>query len=210
MFQQVRASRWTSQSATNGVGVSSSPPLTEEGGTTSRRYEEEERLEAVLGSLELEPKQHAYLTERFLPYLRFLEDGAHDNRLIHYALRIPTIVLATILPALIAADPGAEGRALAVALGVIVAATTAVEHFLNSGERWRHYRATVERLKSQAWLFVEEADPTYRADSGHRAAFPAFAAAAEQSFSQESVRYVTQVVSERPVSGAPERPAPAE
>ena len=200
----------TSQSATNGVGVSSSPPLTKEGGTTSRRYEEEERLEAVLGSLELEPKQHAYLTERFLPYLRFLEDGAHDNRLIHYALRIPTIVLATILPALIAADPGAEGRALAVALGVIVAATTAVEHFLNSGERWRHYRATVERLKSQAWLFVEEADPTYRADSGHRAAFPAFAAAAEQSFSQESVRYVTQVVSERPVSGAPERPAPAE
>lgn len=130
--------------------------------------------------------------------------------MIHYLLRIPAIVLATIVPALIAADLGANGRALAVALGVIVAATSAVEQFLNTGERWRHYRATVERLKSQAWLFIEQADPAYQTDGGHRAAFPAFAAGAEQAFSDESIRYVTQVISERPAAGAADRAQPAE
>lgn len=96
-----------------------------------------------------------------------------------------------------------------MALGVIVAATSAVEHFLNTGERWRHFRATVERLKSQAWLFVEQADPAYQTDDGHRAAFLAFAAVAEQAFSDESIRYVTHVISERPAASAVER-APAE
>ena len=175
--------------------------------TRPRRYEEEERLETIFGCLELDPKQLAYLTERFLPYLRYLEDGARNNRLIHYSLRIPAIVLATIVPALIAADLGANGRALAVALGVIVAATSAVEQFLNTGERWRHYRATVERLKSQAWLFIERADPAYQTDGGHRAAFPLFAAGAEQAFSEESVRYVTQVISERPAAAERAQPS---
>jgi hypothetical protein len=97
-----------------------------------------------------------------------------------------------------------------VALGVIVAATSAVEQFLNTGERWRHYRATVERLKSQAWLFIEQADPAYRTGGDHRAAFPTFVASAEQAFSDESIRYVTQVISERPAASAVDRAQPAE
>jgi hypothetical protein len=36
-----------------------------------------------------------------------------------------------------------------VVLGVIVAAATAVEHFLTSGQRWRHYRGSVELMKSE-------------------------------------------------------------
>jgi hypothetical protein len=71
----------------------------------------------------------SYFKRRYLAYLRWLEDGSATNLVRYYALRIPTIVLAALVPALVALDLGTVGRTITVALGVVVAATTTVEHF---------------------------------------------------------------------------------
>lgn len=111
-------------------------------------------------------------------------------------------MLATIVPALIAADLGTRGRYVAAALGVVVAATVAIDQFLNAGERWRHHRGTVERLKSEAWRFIERADPLYQREQSYREAFPVFAALAERELEDESSRYVARVVAEQASRGA--------
>ena len=109
-----------------------------------------------------------------VPRISALARGWVGNNLIaYYALRIPAIVLAALVPALVALDFGTVGRTITVVLGVIVAAATAVEHFLTSGQRWRHYRGSVELMKSEGWLYLELAGP-YANLGSLEAAFPTF------------------------------------
>jgi hypothetical protein len=96
----------------------------------------------------------SYFTRRYLEYLTWLENGSATNLTLYYALRIPAIILAALVPALVALNLDTTGRVITVLLGVVVAAATAVEHFLTSGQRWRHYRGSVELLKSEGWLFL--------------------------------------------------------
>jgi hypothetical protein len=164
-------------------------------------YEEERLLEHALAGLNLDAQITGYIRGRCLSYLRWLDNGAVSNRRLYYWLRIPALILAAAVPALVAADFGATGRAITVALGIVVAATTAVEHFLNSGERWRHYRSTVELTKSELWLFLELAEQ-YSHWTTHEAAFPTFVARAERLVQAEARQYVATIVAEqRPAGG---------
>jgi hypothetical protein len=137
-----------------------------------------------------------YFTLRFLEYLRWLEDGSAKNLILYYALRIPAIVLAALVPALVALDLGATGRIITVILGVVVAASTAVEHFLASGHGWRHYRGSVELMKSEGWLYVELAGP-YAKSGSLEAAFPLFVERVEALMRNEVTQYVTTIVAEQ-------------
>ena len=138
----------------------------------------------------------SYFTKRFLEYLRWLEDGSANSLIAYYALRIPAIVLAALVPALVALDFGTVGRTITVVLGVIVAAATAVEHFLTSGQRWRHYRGSVELMKSEGWLYLELAGP-YANLGSLEAAFPTFVRRVETLMRDEVKEYVTTIVVER-------------
>jgi nitrate reductase alpha subunit len=100
------------------------------------------------------------------------------------------------VPALIALNFGTVGRTITVVLGIVVAAATGVEHFLNSGQRWRHYRGTAELMKSEAWLYLELAGD-YARYSRHDAAFSTFVARAEALMRDEVREYVTAIVAER-------------
>ena len=57
----------------------------------------------------------------------------------YYGLRIPAIVLAAVVLALVA-NLGPGWRVVTVVFGVTVAAASAVEHFISAGDKWRHYR----------------------------------------------------------------------
>ena len=131
-----------------------------------KRHADEDELEQALGELRPTPVAARYLQRRVLPYARFCEDQANNSRLWYYWLRIPAIVLAAIVPALVAANLGSVTRWLATGLGIVVAGTTGVEHFLNVGARWRHYRSTVESLKSEAWSYLELAGAYRRVAPG--------------------------------------------
>ena len=95
----------------------------------------------------------------------------------YYALRLTAILGGVAIPVLVT-WPGpmataAAARGMAAILGVTVAAASAVEGLFRFGERWRHYRRTVEALKAEFWLPAQLAGP-YRGSSDRRHAFPAF------------------------------------
>jgi Protein of unknown function (DUF4231) len=116
------------------------------------------------------------------------------------------IVLAALVPALVALNLGTVGRTITVVLGVIVAAATAVEHFLTSGQRWRHYRGSVELMKSEGWLYLESAGPY--ANLSLEAAFPTFVGRVETLMRDEVNEYVTIISTTREGTGdQPVQPA---
>ena len=90
---------------------------------------------------------------------------------------------------------GATGRTITVILGVVVAASTAVEHFLASGQAWRHYRGSVELMKSEGWTYLELAGP-YSKSGSLQAAFPLFVDRVEALMRNEVTEYVTTIITE--------------
>jgi len=166
-----------------------------------RSHRDEEMLAETIAQATHDERIKSYFTKRFLEYLRWLEDGSASNLIVYYGLRIPAIVLAALVPALVALNLGSTGRVITVILGVIVAAATAVEHFLTSGQRWRHYRGSVELMKSEGWLYLELAGP-YSNLKSLEAAFPTFVGRVETLMRDEVNEYVTTIVAERERSGA--------
>jgi len=111
--------------------------------TKPKREADERDLERAAAGLQLPAPVATYVNYRILPYARFCENQANGSRLTYYWLRISAIVLAAIVPALVAANLGGATRWIATGLSILVAGTTGTEHFLNVGARWGHYRATV-------------------------------------------------------------------
>lgn len=166
------------------------------------RHRDERMLEEAVN--EIDPGEHvrSYFTRRYLEYVDWLEDGSSTNLRLYYALRIPAIVLAALVPALVALDLGTVGRTITVVLGVVVAATTATEHFLASGQRWRHYRGNVELMKSEGWLYLQLAG-SYAQYSTLDAAFPVFVDRVEALMRGEVSEYVTTIVAAQQPSATP-------
>ena len=156
-------------------------------------YADEEWLDRQINHLGVDEQGREYLRGRCIAYLRFLEKEAHINLRRYYGLRIPALVLAAIVPALVAANLGPGWRLVTVIFGITVAAATAVEHFVSAGEKWRHYRQAAEMMKSEAWLFVELAD-RYAPYKTHQEALPAFASAIETMVRGDVRDYVTRIV----------------
>jgi hypothetical protein len=163
-------------------------------------HRDENLLEEAIDRVSLDEQMRNYFKGRYLEYLRWLENGSTANLVRYYALRIPAIVLAALVPALVALNLGPVGRAITVVLGVIVAASTAVEHFLSSGQRWRHYRGTAELMKSEGWLYLQLAG-SYASYPTLEAAFRDFAGRVETLMRDEVREYVSTIVAEQ-------RPAP--
>jgi DNA-binding transcriptional LysR family regulator len=169
-------------------------------------YSEEDALDKAIDDTgDVEESIRRYFKTRYIPYLRWLENGSARNRLAYYALRIPAIVLSTLIPPLVAFDLGTTGRAITAGLGVVVASTTAIEHFLASGHRWRHYRGSVELMKSEGWLYLRLAG-RYSAYESRATAFQAFVDQVETQMRDEVREYVTTVTAEKgpvPASSPP-------
>lgn len=156
-------------------------------------FADEEWLDRQVDLLGLDDQGREYLRGRCIAYLRFLEKEARMNLRRYYGLRIPAIVLAAVVPALVAANLGPGWRVVTVIFGITVAAATAVEHFVSAGEKWRHYRQAAEMMKSETWLFVELAE-RYAAFGTHKEALPIFTSAIETMVRADVRDYVTRIV----------------
>ncbi|MEH2236948.1 DUF4231 domain-containing protein [Nostoc sp.] len=150
--------------------------------------------------------QRHFLRSRWLDQVLWMEGKANLSRDRHYLLRITTIVGGVILPALVSLNinttRSVNDRVKNViicstfSLSQIVAISAAIEEFFHYGERWRHYRRTVESLKSQGWQFSQFTGP-YRNYTSHEQAFNLFAGHVEDIIQRDVEIYATQVVQEK-------------
>ena len=81
-------------------------------------------------------------------------------------------------------------------ISLLVAISLAIEEFFNYGERWRHYRRTVESLKIEGWEFFQLSGG-YKDFQNHDEAYHSFAARVEDILRHEVDAYISEVVREK-------------
>ena len=168
---------------------------------TSYRKRFEQDLKEMIESLNLsDPQKKQFLRMRWLEQVVWMEAAANRSRLGYYSLRLVAIVGSVLVPALvslnISGDVAAFVRWLTFSLSLLVAISVAVEEFFHLGERWRHYRRTVELLKSEGWYYFQKSGP-YQDYETHEQAYPVFASQVETISRQEVEVYITQIVREK-------------
>jgi hypothetical protein len=151
---------------------------------------------ALIDGLRVPDGEKHYLRSRWLDQVLWLEGKADQARKRYYRLRVATVLGAVIVPALVGLDVAGDAeeviRWLTFGVSLVVASCAAIEGFFRFGERWRHYRRTVELLKSEGWRF-------FQLGENQEGAFPAFATRVEEILQQDVDVYVTRTVRERDV-----------
>lgn len=152
----------------------------------------------LFDKLELGDIQRHFLRSRWLDQVMWMEKKASTCRDRHYQLRLTAIILGVIVPVMVGLDVGGGPREevkkyLTIGLSAIVATSAAIEEFFHYGERWNHYRRTVESLKTQGWQFSQLSGP-YAKFQSHKTAFGNFAEQVEQVIQRDVEIYVTQLV----------------
>lgn len=165
-----------------------------------------EEFNNLFEGMKLSDVQKHFLRSRWLDQVLWMEGKANLSRDRHYLLRLTTIIGGVILPALVSLNINTtlqvNNRTRDViiwstfGLSQIVAISAAIEEFFHYGERWRHYRRTVESLKTQGWQFSQLTGP-YRNYTSHEQAFNLFAGNVEDIIQRDVEIYSTQVVQEK-------------
>ena len=164
---------------------------------------------ALIDQLDLSELQKRCLRARWLHAVMWVEGKAKQAQRRYYALRLVIIIGGVIIPALISLDLGSDRaadlvRGATFGLSLLVAISAATDGFFRFGERWRHYRLIVERLKVEGWQFFQLSGP-YAHQPSHAAAHPEFAARVEEIIKSDVERYITEVVREK--QAAADRPS---
>ncbi|MBL1199976.1 MAG: DUF4231 domain-containing protein [Nostoc sp. GBBB01] len=165
-----------------------------------------EDFKKLFAGMKLTDVQKHFLESRWLEQVLWMEGKANLARDRYYFLRLTTIIGGIILPALVSLNintisPDSKTtRNLIVGstfvISQLVAISAAIEEFFHYGERWRHYRRTVESLKTQGWQFSQLAGP-YSDYTTHLQAFNLFAGQVEDIIQRDVEVYATQVVLEK-------------
>ncbi|MDZ8260252.1 DUF4231 domain-containing protein [Nostoc sp. ChiQUE01b] len=163
-----------------------------------------EDFNKLFAGINLGDVQKHFLRSRWLDQVLWMEGKANLSRDRHYFFRITTIIGGVILPALVSLNINTNFKPnnrdiimwSTFGLSQIVAISAAIEEFFHYGERWRHYRRTVESLKTQGWQFSQLTGP-YRIYPSHEQAFNLFASHVEDIIQRDVEIYATQVVQEK-------------
>lgn len=157
-------------------------------------------LGELIEQLQLSELQKLSLRSRWLDQVSWMEGKAGKVQFRYYALRIIAIVGGVIVPALVGLNfTGPSNqilRGVTFVLGLAVAISIAVEEFFHYGERWRHYRSTVETLKSEGWQLFQLSGP-YKEYASHTDAYRQFADRVEQILNGDVSKFITEVVTEK-------------
>jgi Protein of unknown function (DUF4231) len=168
-----------------------------------RPYEDslKESFGTLIDALPLHNSHKGYLRSRWLDQVLWMEGKAETTKKKYYWLRLITIVGGVTVPALVSLNLSGRGAAfvgwMTFAISLMVAISAAVEEFFHYGERWRHYRRTVEDLKSAGWEFFQLSGRYRRFREDHASAYPVFAARVEQLLRSDVESYISEVVQEK-------------
>jgi hypothetical protein len=165
----------------------------------------EQELGPLIDALELDDQDRLFMRSRWLNQVTWLERKAKDNQKRYYALRVISIVGGIVVPALVSVNVTGDARTAlswtTFAVSLAVALAVAIEGFFHYGDRWRHYRRTVELLKSHGWQLFELAG-AYATFGTHREAFRSFASTVEGLIVEDVEVYLNRVVREKPKEDA--------
>jgi Protein of unknown function (DUF4231) len=150
----------------------------------------------------LDEHQRDFLKLRWLDQLTWMNSKASNAQRMYYRLRLITIVGAVVVPALVALNTldswvGTSAQVATWVMSLVVAVSAAIEGFFQFGQRWRNYRSTAERLKTEGWLFLQLAGPYASANGSHAGVYPAFANRVEELIQKDVDVYITQVTAEK-------------
>lgn len=156
----------------------------------------------LIDELDLDERRKRFLRSRWLEQLDWVGSKANKARDRYYRLRLTTVIGAVLVPGLVSVSfaGGALERSLRVTtwvISLVVAVSAAVEQFFRFGERWRNYRRTAERLKTEGWLYLELSGPYSTDGATHESAFPAFATRVEELLQGDVDVYLTKVAVEQ-------------
>jgi hypothetical protein len=151
----------------------------------------------LFDQMELNDIQRHFLGSRWLDQVLWMEKKASRCQKQHYRLRLTAIVLGVLVPVMIGFEFENEHlqrfkKYLTIGMGSVVAVSAAVEEFFHYGERWNHYRRTVESLKTQGWQF-SQLSGEYNAYLTHAQAFSSFSQTIEEVIQRDVEVYVTQL-----------------
>ncbi len=161
----------------------------------------QQELGSLIAKLGLSELQKKSINSRWLDQVIWMEGKAAGTQRRYYVLRLLTIIGGVILPTIVSMNTGSiipadVATVLSIVIGLVVAISTAVEGFLHFGDRWRHYRSTVELLKIEGWLLFQLSGQ-YQSFRNHSQAYPAFAARVEDILRSDVRAFVTEVVKEK-------------
>lgn len=156
-------------------------------------------MDQLITAIELPELNKQFLRARWLEQIMWMEEKALDALWWYRVLRLATIIGGVIVPALVSFNVSDDTvgliKTLTFIVSLVVALSAAVEEFFRYGERWRHYRRTVESLKSEGWQFLQLSGPYV--NMTHSQAYPAFATRVEELSREEVDRYMTQVAKDK-------------
>src|SRR5688572_4271407 len=132
-------------------------------------------LTLVIDELDdLSAERRLFIKQRWLHLVVWMEAAAVSSQRYYYLLRWSALIGAACIPALAGlsfnGNADLAARYLIIVIGTVVAVCTALEEFHHYGDRWRHYRQTVELLKIEGWRFFQLSDP-YKAFATHDQAY---------------------------------------
>jgi len=169
-------------------------------GKPSYRDELKKDLGSVIDALDLTDVQRRFLRMRWLDQVLWMEGRADRARVRFYGLRLTAVLGGVVVPTLIGLELGRGTgdvvRVVTIGISLVVAMSVAVEELIRYGERFRHYRRTVEQLKSEGWQYFQLSGP-YRRHASHKEAYMSFSARVEGIIQPSVEVYVAQIISEK-------------
>lgn len=158
----------------------------------------EELLNTVIDELALPDLARNLVRSRWLDQVQWMEAAAARHQSRYYITRVAAIVLGAAVPALIGLGVNPW---ITAGLSFIVTVATSLEAFFHYGERWRHYRQTVEALKVEGYQFFQLCGP-YKNFADHAEGYAEFAGRVEDILQKEVDGFINKAASERVAAGA--------
>lgn len=169
-----------------------------------------DRIRGIIEQIELKDFEKDLMCYRWLVRVENMEKDARKSKLRHYLLKITVIVGSAIVPVLVSlnnppstSDPF-DGQSIlylaTLIISMIVSISAGIHEFFSYGDRWRHYRATVENLKSEGWHFIQQTG-RYRSIGNHEKSYKRFAERVERILAKERERYMTDIAKEKTNEG---------
>ncbi len=133
----------------------------------------------LFDTLNIHDRQKHFLRSRWLDQIIWMEKKASVCRSRHHGLRLTSLVLGVIVPILLGVETTNNStnlalKRVAMTLSGVVVVASSIEEFFNYGERWYHYRRTVETLKAHGWQYIQLTG-AYQSFDDHAEAFTPFA-----------------------------------
>lgn len=165
-----------------------------------------DRIKGIIEKLELEEMEKDLMCFRWLVRVENMEKDARKSKIRHYILKMVVIVGSAIVPVLVSlnAPPPDSNQSKSqmllylatLLISMIVSISAGVHEFFRYGDRWRHYRGTVEDLKSEGWHYIQQTG-RYRSIGSHERAYKRFAERVEKILAKERERYMADIAKEK-------------